>query len=75
MIHFRTIVGILSGFHFDLTQVGGDEEEAMELGAQDEAGKDEEMPEFAEEMEDDNKSVQEGKGCAHCTLCTQGYTA
>lgn len=63
MVYFRAIVGILSGFHFDLTQVGVGEEEAMGLEAQDEARQDEEMPELAEEMEDENKSVQEGERC------------
>ena len=67
MICFRAIVGILSGFHFDLTQVGVNEEEGMELEAQNEAGQDE-MSELAEEMEDDDISLQEGEGC------TRGYT-
>ena len=68
MICFRAIVGILSGFHFDLTQVGVDEEEGMELETQNEAGQDEEMSELVEEMEDDDISLQEGEGC------TRGYT-
>ena len=39
----------------------------MELEAQNEAGQDEEMSELAEEMEDDDISLQEGQGC------TRGY--
>jgi len=61
---FRAIVGILNGFHFDLTKAeitNNDSEEPMELAVQDEVGQEEEMPELTEKMEEDVKLLQEGE--------------
>ena len=63
------MVGILTGFHFDLTQVGitnnSGEDEPMELDHNEE----EKMQEFVEEIDKDMKSPEEGeellKGIQH----------
>lgn len=60
------MVGILSGFHFDLTQVEitdkSNKEESMEFEVQDEGGQEEKMPTLAEELED-VKLQQESEKC------------
>ena len=63
----RTVVGILSGFHFDLTQVGVNndksEDDHMEVEVQDEAGEEDKMSDLVEELGEDVKSLQEGEEC------------